>query len=338
MTMTRDNDYQESQRYVHARNMFYFGRRGVSDYNKTSKDIRTPRRKHLRSIHGKYTLKVLPREFDFNGHDMPRPDIYKIKLRNGKVIYVGTDNKKNIADFKKYALPYINKSFTDKELQMMNVFVEYPDRNLIKYGMHGVADTQWPDPGEKFKRFSLIGFYDKHSPETTVHEFVHALRNTNKKQNNKDADKDEIETVLETIARLPEKDAIPKNTISIGYYSHLKGIKNLNDAKRAIKHDRDIIVKKCNTHLPIAQRIKKCYKYTDIGKLKIPNKYKKSQSKIRNPENIERVFEIVFKDGKKEEIQIRPSKDRASIKTYLHKKYGLGIKIYEWRDGKKYRF
>src|SRR4030042_6114907 len=149
---------------------------------------------------------------------MPRDDVKNIKLKNEKIIRVGGDGvNHNIRYFKRYILPYLNKSFTNEELKSMELYIEYPSRKLNKQGKFSGMSSEWIS--DKNKKFTIIDLAHKKDGPTAVHEMLHAVKYKNNKTI-KDIHLDEAETDLETMMRLSprERSKIPCND---GYYFFL---------------------------------------------------------------------------------------------------------------------
>jgi hypothetical protein len=313
-----------NSRKTHIIQMYDWGNRGEKDYNTTAKVILKPDKKLIKKVApGVTEMRKLSSKHDVKGFDMPRPDIRVLKTRAGKIIRVGSSGINNLNDFKKYALPIINRSFSKNELSDMNVYIEYPDKSLVKTHFNGMNE-EWITKGKK--KFNIISILNKHSPPDLVHELVHAVRFTRGRAM-KDIDKDEAETELESFARLRPRDIKRISTQSYGYYTLLKG-----DTRQKMKDDRNTILK-CPVRGGIHQKVKKCFRKTNISKIKIDKKYIPKQR--ISGEDIDRYFQIVTPGGEITETHISSHRKTDNIKLFLKKKYGSRSKIYEWIDGKR---
>jgi hypothetical protein len=249
--------------------MYDFGKRGISDFGKTAKKIIPPSKKLLKRTTIGPVLKNLDPKIDVRGYDMPRDDIKIIRLKNKKIIRIGSNTiNRNLKYFKKYILPYINRSFTKSELQNLNLYIEYPDTKLDKkFGGMSIGYKS-----DKNINYSTISISDKKDASTAVHEILHAVRHY-KRNASKNIHRDEAETELETLARLPKK--YRKNIpCGEGYYTLIGNKKNRCKARA---DDMKFIDKKCGHKKNLTSCIRKNLKKTNIGKLKIPKKYKPDQ-------------------------------------------------------------
>jgi len=247
--------------------MYDLGDKGIKDFNATAKKV-IPATKNLvhKTTYGS-RLKKLNAKLDVQGYDMPRCDIKTIHFKNNKkIIRIGGDNiDASLKDFKRYILPYINKSFTSDELKNIDLYIEYPSKKIsINYsGIH----TGWIS--DKRKKFSTIDITSKKDGSTAVHELVHAIKHE-KHRPIHDISKDEAETELETYIRLGHS-AHKKIPCNDGYYHFIKG-----DKCKARKEDMETIKSTCNIKdkKGLTQCIQKNLDKTNIGKLKIPKRYK----------------------------------------------------------------
>ena len=245
--------------------MYDFGERGIKDFDTTAKKIIPPTKSLVKKTEYGLRLKKLDSTLDVNGYDKPRDDIKKLKLKNGKVIRIGSDTiNNNMNNFKKYILPHINKSFTAKELRNIDIYIEYPSKKLPK-NFAGVS-TGWES--DKKKKFSTIELGHAKDAPTAIHEILHAMKYENGNYI-QDVHKDEAETELETYVRLTpqQRKKIPCND---GYYSFIKGNKC-----KARKEDTETIESACNIKDKhgLTTCVKRNLKKTNIGKIKIPKKF-----------------------------------------------------------------
>jgi hypothetical protein len=243
--------------------MYDFGNRGIEDFNHLHKKV-IPATKNLyhQTRYG-VRLKKLDSKLDVKGFDMPRHDIEKVIVKDGKIIRIGSDNiQKNAEYFKKYMVPLINRSFTKKELEGIELYIEYPSKNFDRHKFDGLSISGVSD---KNIRFSTIDVSRKKDGPTLIHEILHAVR-FDQRRNPKSVHQDEAETTLETMVRLSkyERDQIPCND---GYYDLLKGNKC-----KARNEDVKLIEKSCNLRDKngLSRCVRKNLKKTNIGKLKIP--------------------------------------------------------------------
>jgi hypothetical protein len=246
--------------------MYDWGQRGIQDYNHLHKKIIPASKNLIKKTQYGVRLKKLDPNLDVIGFDMPRNDIEKVKIKNGKIIRIGCDRgiKQNSEYFKKYIIPIINRSFTREELENIELYVEYPSKTLDPK-FDGLSSGYVSD---KNMKFSTIHVSRKKDAPTIVHEVLHAVR-FEKNRTLKNINKDEAETDLETMMRLSkyERDKIPCND---GYYSLIKG-----DKCKARHEDAKVIEQNCNIRNKheLSKCIKRNLKKTNIGKLKIPKKF-----------------------------------------------------------------
>jgi len=246
--------------------MYDFGENGVKDFNTTAKKIISPTKNLIKKTSYGLKLKKLDPTLDVEGYDKPRDDIKNIHLKNGKIVRVGGDNiESNIKTFKKYILPYINKSFTKEELKNLDTYIEYPSKKLIKGNFGGMSDAM---KSNKNKKISIIELLDTKNKSVAIHEIIHAIKHAN---NNiiHSVHKDEAETILEEHIRLPPK-VFTKKSCDDSYYSFIKGNKC-----KAVKEDIEIIKSNCNikNKKGLTKCITKNLKKTNIGKIKIPKSH-----------------------------------------------------------------
>jgi hypothetical protein len=245
--------------------MYDLGERGVKDFGSTAKKIIPASKTLIKKTSYGPRLKKLNPKLDVRGYDLPRCDIKILHLKNKKIVRVGSDNiEANIKDFKRYILPYINNAFTNEELRNLDIYIEYPSKNIsIKFG--GIS-TGWES--NSHKKFSIIDLATRKDVPTAVHEVVHALKYEKYKPTH-DVSKDEAETELETYIRLNPKMR-KKVPCHDGYYYFVKG-----DKCKARKADVKIIESSCNikNRKGLTKCIEKNLHKTNIGKLKIPKKY-----------------------------------------------------------------
>lgn len=241
-----------------------FGNKGV-DFNKTSNKVIAPTKKLIERTNIGYALKKLDPTLDVKGYDMPRDDIKSIHLKNGKVIYVGGTNiSHHIKQFKKYILPYINKSFTSNELKGLDIYIEYPSHNITAH----FSGTTEGFLSNKHKKVSTVQLQSVKDVPAAVHEIIHTIKF---KRNiaNKNVHIDEAETILEENIRLGPK-LVKKIPCGDSYYTFVKGNKC-----KARDEDIELIKSSCNIRNKngLTRCIKKNIHKTHIGKLKIPKKY-----------------------------------------------------------------
>lgn len=244
--------------------MYDFGERGIKDFDTVSKKIIPPTKKLIEKTEYGLRLKKLDSTLDVEGYDKPRADIKNIRLKN-KVIRIGSDTiDKNLKNFKKLILPTINSAFTKNELKNIDVYIEYPSKNIQKN--FGGTSSGWES--NKYKKFSTIDLSTKTDAPTAVHEILHAMKYENGDMIH-NVHKDEAETEIETYLRLKPKmqKKIPCND---GYYTFVKGNKC-----KARDEDVEIIKNNCNikNKKGLTKCITKNLKKTNIGKVKIPKKY-----------------------------------------------------------------
>jgi len=248
--------------------MYDFGERGIDDFGHTHKKIIPASRKLIRKTKYGPRLKKLERKLDVQGYDIPRQDIKCLKLKNEKIIRVGSDDvDANIKEFRRSILPYLNKAFTKEELAGMELYIEYPSKRLIAKKKFGGVSSEWLS--DKKKKFSIIELAHKKDGLTAVHEMLHAVKYKDGRVI-KNVHLDEAETDLESMMRLSPKD-VKKIDCDDGYYDFVKGNKC-----KARREDVETIKKNCDLRDKegLTSCIKKNIKKTHIGKIKIPRKYR----------------------------------------------------------------
>jgi hypothetical protein len=248
--------------------MYDFGERGIRDFNHLHKKV-VPASKNLIKSQKRFgfKLKKLDPTLDVKGFDMPRGDIEKIKVKGGKIIRVGSDNaQKNNEYFKKYIVPLINRSFSKKELEDLNIYIEYPSKYVVKN--HDGTSESFKSLKDQ-RKFSVIDIEKKKDGPVIIHELLHAVMFSQNKDP-KSKSQAEAETELGTLVRLPahERKKIPCN---YGYYGLLK---KKNSCKLQ-KDDVNTIKQNCDVHNKnkLVSCIRENLKKTNIGKLKVPKKY-----------------------------------------------------------------
>jgi hypothetical protein len=245
--------------------MYDFGTKGVKDFDATAKKIIPPTKKLVHKTAYGMRLKKLDSTLDVEGYDKPRADIKYLQLKGKKVIRIGSDTiNNNLKNFKKYILPQLNASFTAKELKDLDVYVEYPSRNLPNK-FSGLS-SGWES--DNHKKFSTIDLSVKKDAPAAVHEFLHAIKFENGKITH-DVHKDEAETEIETYVRLTPR-ARKQLPCTDGYYYFVK-----KNRCKAREEDAKIIESNCNikNKQGLTNCIKKNLPQTHIGKIKIPKKY-----------------------------------------------------------------
>jgi len=245
--------------------MYDLGEGGIKDYNKMSNKIIPATKKLTRKTEYGVRLKRLSAKVDVDGFDHPRDDIKNIHLKNKKIVRIGSDNpNKTVTDFKKYILPSINNAFTKNELKNLDIYIEYPSKNISQH-FSGLS-TGWSS--NKNKKFSTIDLTTNRDADTAVHEILHAMKYENGTMSH-NVNKDESETTLETYIRLTPK-LRKKVSCDDGYYGFIKGNKC-----KARKDDVKIIESNCNikNKSGLTKCIKKNLHKTNLGKIKIPKKY-----------------------------------------------------------------
>ena len=246
--------------------MYDFGKKGIKDFGHLHKKVIPASKYLIRHTRDGPILKKLDPHLDVHGFDMPRKDIEKVKIKNGKIIRVGSDNISKDGDyFRNYIVPLINRSFTKQELQDVELYIEYPSKRLPSiYDGMAISYTSNKDN----IKFSTIEVSSKKDGPTIIHEILHAVRFKHRR-NSKNKHQDEAETELGTLARLSdyERKQVPCND---GYYQLVKGNKC-----KARDEDIKLIKQKCNLKNKngLTTCIRKNIKKTHIGKIKIPGKF-----------------------------------------------------------------
>ena len=261
------------------------------------------------------------RNYDIMGFDQPRKDIEKLKIR-GRTICIGGKHRKKIESNVRKVL---TSNFTGQELKEIN--------NLYIETSAPVAKAWWAGQHQGF--CSLNGIKGSivtirkdwiNNEHVLTHELVHAHRFATGRKYPYDTNKDEKETELETVARLSPQ-AIRSGIC--GYYTflpknswlsaQLKDRKCLTGSeKKKLKGKREI------------KNVKDCYPKSEIRKVH-----------FSPAEQIDRYFLVKLPNGTTIQVHQWYPKGRkgklTEIKKAFKKKYGTGIKAWEYRNGKKVR-
>jgi len=224
-----------------------------------------------------------------------------------------------------------NKYFTKHELKRSDFlgFTIASPKEISEYisNAAGFALTYPFELNRKRRRASLIGLGVRYArvPVVVTHELIHTMYDVD------DRDLDEIVTELDTLRRVKNVERFALQGYyplffkkRFGYYGDAKSRATL---RRLIREDLKLLERKCKNW----EDVRKIAKQTNLWKLA-------NSGKIEgNAENIDRYF--LIEQGKKR-IRVhvrRRAKARgipAIIKKWMKKK---GVKVYEWKDGKKVR-
>lgn len=247
--------------------MYDLGNKGVRDFGSTAKRVIPATKDLIHKTTDGPRLNKLSSKLDVQGFDMPRDDIQKVKLKN-KVIRIGGDTiNKNAKVFKKHILPILNNAFNTKEMKNVDLYIEYPSKNL-PHNFEGMHNGYVSNKKHKFSTVQLKYMKD---PDSALHEIVHAVKYENGKYIH-ERNKDEAETVLETLVRMSPKDR-KKAPCESSYYGMSKGQGNCRDRQ---KKDIEIIESSCNikNKSGLTKCITKNLHKTSIGQIKIPKKHR----------------------------------------------------------------
>ena len=269
---------------------------------------------------------------DIEGFDQPRNDIDKLKAHRRMVCVGGKYRKKAKPSIKKV----ISSNFTGNVLkEIKNLYIE---TSGIKSGGNwaGQHEGIHLTDGNKASIITIRkGFID--SEDVLTHELVHAHRFATERRYPFDRNKDEKETDLETVARLSPQGLLNK---ICGYYNYIPIVKEKTSPseqskarKEAQLKDRKCLTGAVNKKLKgkrAIKKVKECYPKSEIRK-----------AHFSPAENVDRYFLVKLPDGTKIEIHQRYPKGKRGnlreIKKAFKKKYGTGIKAWEYRNGKKVR-
>lgn len=274
---------------------------------------------------------VFPAAFDIMNHDMPAPDIIKKRTKGQECVRVGS-HKPRQKDAKQIT-DILNHNFTAEELRGMNLYYEYPAQKV-----NGVValHTGYKEGGKKFSIIE-IARHTRGLEDTLTHETIHARRYA-KGDMVRDQDQEEIETELETVARISNKGL--KERFG-GYYQYLPHGKQ----KDLIREDRARITGDASKRAigrKALQQVRKELKNSHIQKYDGTGRwegYAKRDIIRQDREYLDRYFEIRIprKGVVQHHIkQDRPITNAATLK-YLAGRFGKGITVFEWKDGKKFR-
>jgi hypothetical protein len=171
-----------------------------------------------------------------------------------------------------------------------------------------------------------------------IHELVLALQHGRNEWTRYDVDEVEKKTELETVARLPAETIRGEYIRTTGYYQYhpsLKGIGDDNERREKIINlmleDKKLVDESMEglKGKGLKEAIDRAYPRSNIA-----------QVHFSPAEKLDRYF-TVEKGRFREDIHMRftePKKVKLEkIVKGLVKYYGPGVKVYEWRDGKKVR-
>jgi hypothetical protein len=317
--------------------MYDWGQKGIEDFSHKSNRVVAPTTKLVSGRGLASELRNLPADYDVQGFDLPRQDINQYKSKTGKLVRVGNDAKANRGLFGSFFMPKLNGSFTEKEINAMNLYYEYPDAKIDNNTLGECAYWQSDDGKRNQTKYVVIGVNKKNVRDeaTVLHETVHANRFADGIEI-RDVDQDEAYVELETIARVSKAGLMRMNAPDmLGYYSYLgaKGWEKL-------KEDRILLTGSLDRHLTgdaVHQRVKDVFPKSNISKLMIAAR--KSKKKELPGEWMERYFKVDVPGGDEIEVQMEFKKRSTTpmVVKDLKEKYGRNISIWEWRDGKKFR-
>lgn len=274
---------------------------------------------------------VFPAAFDIENHDMPAPDIIKKKTKGQEHIRIGS--KKPCRKDAKEITNILNSNFTAEELRGMNLYYEYPAPKV-----NGVValHTGYKENGKKFSIIE-IAKHTKGLEDTLTHETIHARRYATGDMVN-DQDQEEIETELETVARISNQGLKERYG---GYYQYLKH----GRPRDLIREDRARITGDATKRAigkGVLSNIRKELKHSHIQKYDGEGRWEgfaKRDIIRKDREYLDRYFEIRIPGEGQVQHHIRQDRPitQAATMKFLRSRFGKGIIVFEWKDGKKYR-
>jgi len=321
--------------------MFFKGRESIMDFRKKSKHVSSGAIVPFTPNTIKFSIEAYNNLWnskarklgDIKGFDEPFGQIgVRTKIgRSAWFSFTGKSEKnKDIATH--ITNNIINKFFEPSEIRKMDFLGINVGKaqEIEKFAGEPYAAFTTTHPftlGGKRRQYSQIalqGRYARSAPVVT-HELIHTIYEV------ADRDLDEIVTELDTLRRTKAVDKYAES--DSGYYAYF-GYKyglHKSELKKLIREDLKLL--------------ENCSSWEDVRRIATQtNLYKLAKGRIRGSnilkgcvENIDRYF--IIKDGKREvKIHVRgKAKSRgipAIVKKWMKKK---GVKVYEWKDGKKVR-
>jgi len=268
---------------------------------------------------------------DIMGFDQPRNDIDKIKV-HGRMVCVGSKYRNKL---KLTAKKVLTSNFTGQELsEIKNLYID------VKGAKKGAWAGQ--HQGVRFPNgitgsIITIKSSEINNEDVLTHELVHAHRFATGRSYPFDRNREEKETDLETIARLSPQGFVNK---TCGYYNFIPSVTKINSPNERSKARKEAQLKdrKCLTGSVskklkgkrVIKKVKECYPKSEIRK-----------AHFSPAEQIDRYFLVKLPNGTTIQVHQWYPKGRkgklTEIKKAFKKKYGTGIKAWEYRNGKKVR-
>lgn len=328
----------------------HWGDRGRADFGEQARRV-VPADPNL-FVAGEFggrRLRSLPDGYDVHGEDMPRPDIARVKTKAGNGVLVGSAERGAAQRFAKVQIPNLANAFTNEEQNRMEVYYEYPDRSLAQNELGMCYYLQSPADRRKY---SVISVQKKQVDDeaTVVHETLHSLREQ-KGQRLRDTDEDEAEVELETLARVSYRGLMAMKH-NLGYYAYL------DNGWQALQQDRVTLTGSLRRSLQgdaARAAVKRKFHQTNMSTLKIagsPRRVPQSKragcscaskratpKQHRAPEWLDRFFEIDMPGAATVQVHLNQVKNQPlkEIVRDLRKRFGPKAKIFEYRDGKRFK-
>lgn len=228
----------------------------------------------------------------------------------------------------------------------MEVYYEYPDRSLAQNELGMCYYLQSPADRRKY---SVISVQKKQVDDeaTVVHETLHSLREQ-KGQRLRDTDEDEAEVELETIARVSYRGLMSMKH-NLGYYAYLP------NGWEALQQDRVTLTGSLRRSLQgdaARAAVQRKFRQTNMSRLRIegsPRRVPQSKragcscaskrKRPRAPEWLDRFFEIDMPGAATVQVHLNQTEDQPlkEIVRDLRKRFGPKAKIFEYRDGKRFK-
>ena len=322
MTTIRDREN-------HIKYMWAYGHRGSVDASKKARTVLP-----FGSLNPGQRYPRISPVVDLEGLDLPVEDIKVFKGKSGKNVYVGGPTETRRTRLSSAVRDVMQESFTSAELRRMKLYFEasHPKSK----GAAGECESFTFPNGTKASIIRAAKGYERE--DVLVHEMVHARRFA-ANENIRDIDREESKTELEAVIRM--SNPIMKEA---GYYSYLPGGNSTTARIDMMMHDRIRATGSAMKNLKgtrAVRRANEVYPHSWIGQLCIgggSKTRKRCAITSKKAEDIDRYFLVMLPTGVKINIHIRYKTHQpiTQIKKDMKKKYGSNIKVWEWRDGRKY--
>ena len=322
--------------------MFLRGRASILDYQKRAEKVH-PVNTNIASLAGQEFFneykhlwsQEIRKTSDIMGFDVPFGQIAR-KTKAGRNVYLTytPSAKRKIGDIESVSnevAGIINKHFSVPEIKKMDYVAinTGTSRELRNYLGHIPAGctTLYPlNIKGKKRQFSCVLLHKEATkiPSVITHELIHTIHF----RDIRDKDFKEILTDLDALRRTGDIDSyVNKSGYYLYFYRKRYGEPNRKLLRRLVTEDLKLLRKNCRSWDDVRRVARK----TNLWKLANGGNIKGSA------ENIDRYF--VVEQGKRRiRVHTRGSaKTKAvpvAIKRWMKQK---GVRVYEWKDGKKVR-